>query len=72
MFPQLQRVFFKLQHLIRAHTDELAFSITTEQGKTIQDAKGDVFRGLEVRSCIRTYIYTCLHMYVRIRTYVRK
>jgi hypothetical protein len=26
--------------------DELAKSVTTEQGKTFQDAKGDVFRGL--------------------------
>lgn len=45
---QRQRVFFKLQALIREHTEELAKSITTEQGKTLQDAKGDVFRGLEV------------------------
>jgi malonate-semialdehyde dehydrogenase (acetylating)/methylmalonate-semialdehyde dehydrogenase len=45
---QRQRVFFKLQALIREHTDELAKSITIEQGKTLQDAKGDVFRGLEV------------------------
>lgn len=45
---QKQRIFFKLQSLIRDHTDELALSITNEQGKTIQDAKGDVFRGLEV------------------------
>lgn len=43
-----QRVFFKLQHLIREHTEALAHSITVEQGKTLQDARGDVFRGLEV------------------------
>jgi hypothetical protein len=30
--------------------DELAKSVTTEQGKTFQDAKGDVFRGLG-KSC---------------------
>lgn len=42
------RVMFKLQELIRTHMDELALSITREQGKTIADAKGDVFRGLEV------------------------
>lgn len=42
------RVMFKLQELIRKHTDELARSVTMEQGKTIPDAKGDVFRGLEV------------------------
>lgn len=45
---QRQRVFFKLQELIRKHTDELAMSVTIEQGKTLADAKGDVFRGLEV------------------------
>lgn len=45
---QRQRVFFKFQELIRAHTEELALSITTEQGKTLADARGDVFRGLEV------------------------
>ena len=43
-----QRVMLKLQHLIRAHTDELALAITQEQGKTLADARGDVFRGLEV------------------------
>lgn len=36
------------QHLIRANMDELAAIITREQGKTLGDAKGDVFRGLEV------------------------
>ena len=39
---------FELQGLIRATTDELAASITREQGKTLADARGDVFRGLEV------------------------
>jgi len=45
---QRQRIMFKLQHSIREHWDELAHSITLEQGKTVADAKGDVFRGLEV------------------------
>jgi malonate-semialdehyde dehydrogenase (acetylating)/methylmalonate-semialdehyde dehydrogenase len=45
---QRQRIFFKLQALIREHTEELAASITREQGKTLADARGDVFRGLEV------------------------
>jgi malonate-semialdehyde dehydrogenase (acetylating)/methylmalonate-semialdehyde dehydrogenase len=45
---QRQRVFFNLQKLIRDNTEELAKSITTEQGKTLADARGDVFRGLEV------------------------
>ncbi|CAB1121155.1 ALDH [Ectocarpus sp. CCAP 1310/34] len=42
------RVMFKLQGLIRERTEELAASITLEQGKTLADARGDVFRGLEV------------------------
>lgn len=42
------RVMFKLQHIIRENMDKLALSITTEQGKTLADARGDVFRGLEV------------------------
>jgi malonate-semialdehyde dehydrogenase (acetylating)/methylmalonate-semialdehyde dehydrogenase len=45
---QRQRVMFNYQKLIRDHTEELAVSITTEQGKTLADARGDVFRGLEV------------------------
>jgi len=43
-----QRVMHNYQRLIREHTPELAEMITAEQGKTIADAKGDIFRGLEV------------------------
>jgi malonate-semialdehyde dehydrogenase (acetylating)/methylmalonate-semialdehyde dehydrogenase len=48
-----QRVMLKFQHLINEHMDDLAAVITAENGKTIPDAKGDVFRGLEVveQSC---------------------
>lgn len=42
------RVMFKLQALIQEHTEEIALSITREQGKTLADARGDVFRGFEV------------------------
>ncbi|MGE6246300.1 CoA-acylating methylmalonate-semialdehyde dehydrogenase [Psychrobacter proteolyticus] len=42
------RIFLKYQSLIRDHMDELAEILTAEQGKTIADARGDVFRGLEV------------------------
>ena len=42
------RVFLRLQHLLREHMEELALCITKEQGKTLEDARGDVFRGLEV------------------------
>ncbi|KAG9440166.1 hypothetical protein H6P81_020331 [Aristolochia fimbriata] len=43
-----QRVMLKFQELIRRDIDKLAMNITTEQGKTLRDAHGDVFRGLEV------------------------
>ncbi|KAF2320585.1 hypothetical protein GH714_028605 [Hevea brasiliensis] len=43
-----QRIMFKLQELIRRDIDKVAMNITTEQGKTLKDAHGDVFRGLEV------------------------
>ncbi|CAH9125164.1 unnamed protein product [Cuscuta epithymum] len=43
-----QRVMLKYQDLIRKNMDKLALNITTEQGKTLKDAQGDVFRGLEV------------------------
>jgi len=42
------RHMFKLQALLNQHKDELAKSITEEQGKTLVDAHGDVFRGIEV------------------------
>ena len=42
------RIFLKYQQLIREHMAELAALLTAEQGKTLPDAEGDVFRGLEV------------------------
>jgi malonate-semialdehyde dehydrogenase (acetylating)/methylmalonate-semialdehyde dehydrogenase len=42
------RVALKYQALIREHIDDLARLVTMENGKTLQDAHGDVFRGLEV------------------------
>ncbi len=42
------RIFLKYQQLIRENLAELAAILTAEQGKTLADAEGDVFRGLEV------------------------
>ncbi|MEO4045945.1 CoA-acylating methylmalonate-semialdehyde dehydrogenase [Pseudomonas sp. CAU 1711] len=42
------RIFLKYQQLIRDNMKELAAILTAEQGKTLADAEGDVFRGLEV------------------------
>lgn len=43
-----QRVMLKFQQAIRDHTEDLAHLITIENGKTLADARGDVFRGLEM------------------------
>ena len=42
------RIMLKLQELIRRDMKKLAAVLTAEQGKTLPDAEGDVFRGLEV------------------------
>ncbi|GGC70992.1 CoA-acylating methylmalonate-semialdehyde dehydrogenase [Undibacterium terreum] len=42
------RIFLKYQQLIRENMQELAAILTAEQGKTLADAEGDIFRGLEV------------------------
>jgi len=42
------RVFFKFKSLLEANIDELALIITTEHGKVLSDAKGEIARGLEV------------------------
>ncbi|KAJ3613261.1 hypothetical protein NHX12_019511 [Muraenolepis orangiensis] len=43
-----QQIFLRYQQLIKDNIKELAKSITLEQGKTLADAEGDVFRGLQV------------------------
>jgi malonate-semialdehyde dehydrogenase (acetylating)/methylmalonate-semialdehyde dehydrogenase len=42
------RIMLKLQALIREHSPRIARTLSAEQGKTIADAEGDIFRGLEV------------------------
>ena len=42
------RVLFRLKQLIEQQMDELAAVITEEHGKTLDDAKGSITRGLEV------------------------
>src|ERR1700674_1156598 len=42
------RVMLKLQALVREHMNRIAQTLSAEQGKTLADAEGDVFRGLEV------------------------
>jgi malonate-semialdehyde dehydrogenase (acetylating)/methylmalonate-semialdehyde dehydrogenase len=42
------RVFFRFVDLINTHMDELAELLSAEHGKTIEDSKGDIIRGMEV------------------------
>ncbi|CAO1622144.1 unnamed protein product [Parajaminaea phylloscopi] len=43
-----QQVMFKYGALLRKYQEDIARVITSEQGKTLADAKGDVLRGLQV------------------------
>ncbi|MGA0897974.1 MAG: aldehyde dehydrogenase family protein, partial [Burkholderiaceae bacterium] len=42
------RVMFKFKEWVESHRDDLAMAITSEHGKTLDDAKGEIQRGLEV------------------------
>lgn len=42
------RVMLRYQHLLKEHHDELATLLSHETGKILADAKGDVWRGIEV------------------------
>ena len=46
--PVRARIMLTLQALIRQHMSRIALTLSAEQGKTLADAEGDVFRGLEV------------------------
>lgn len=42
------RVMFEFKRLVEANMDELAHMLSSEHGKVIADAKGDIQRGIEV------------------------
>ena len=42
------RVMFKFKELVEARMDDLARALSSEHGKVLADARGDVQRGLEV------------------------
>lgn len=46
--PERARVMMRYQALLKEHHDELATILASETGKTFDDAKGDVWRGIEV------------------------
>jgi malonate-semialdehyde dehydrogenase (acetylating)/methylmalonate-semialdehyde dehydrogenase len=43
-----QQILFAYRQLLRDHVDDLAALITAEHGKTLDDARGEVARGIEV------------------------
>jgi len=45
---QRARVMFRFKALLERHMDELALTLTSEHGKVLSDARGEVIRGLEV------------------------
>ncbi|KVH93393.1 Aldehyde dehydrogenase, conserved site-containing protein [Cynara cardunculus var. scolymus] len=55
-----QRIMFKFQELIRRDIDKIAQNITSEQGKTLKDARNEMLRGLEVveHACGMTNLQT--------------
>ena len=46
--PERSRVMMRYQDLLKINHDEIAKILSTENGKTFEDAKGDVWRGIEV------------------------
>jgi malonate-semialdehyde dehydrogenase (acetylating) / methylmalonate-semialdehyde dehydrogenase len=46
--PERARLMLRYQHLLKVHHDELGELVARETGKTLADAKGDVWRGIEV------------------------
>lgn len=46
--PERARLMLKYQQLLKEHHDEIAEILSQETGKTFADAKGDVWRGIEV------------------------
>ena len=45
---QRARMMLRYQHLLKKHHDEIAEILAEETGKNFEDAKGDVWRGIEV------------------------
>ena len=46
--PARARILFRFQMLLRDHLDEIAHIVSSEHGKTLDDARGSVTRGIEV------------------------
>ena len=46
--PERARLFFKYQEALKDSQEDIARILSEENGKTFEDAKGDVWRGIEV------------------------
>ena len=46
--PKRAAILFRYRELLEQHFDELARLVTRENGKTLDEARGDVRRGIEV------------------------
>ncbi len=46
--PERARFFLKYQALLKKHEEDIARILSEDNGKTFEDAKGDVWRGIEV------------------------
>jgi malonate-semialdehyde dehydrogenase (acetylating)/methylmalonate-semialdehyde dehydrogenase len=45
---QRARILFKFKALLEEHADEIALTLTSEHGKVLSDARGELTRGMEV------------------------
>jgi len=45
---QRARIMFRFKSLLEAHADELTLTLTSEHGKVLSDARGELTRGIEV------------------------
>jgi len=45
---QRARVMFRFKSLLESHADELSLTLTSEHGKVLSDARGELTRGIEV------------------------
>ena len=46
--PERSRIMMKYQELLKLNQNDIAKILSKENGKTLEDAKGDVWRGIEV------------------------
>ena len=55
--PERARFFFKYQQALKDQQEDIAKILSAENGKTFEDAKGDVWRG--IRSCRASLSCSC-------------